>query len=76
KQSGVGSTYLAKVPANFFTYKTGAQRMEIIRHLILADGEATSDGINPIYNPNGDATWGDIKDFVHTKQAAVTNSWS
>ena len=76
KQDGVGSTYLVKVPSDFFDYKTGAQRMLTIRHLILADGEATSDGINPIYNPNGDATWGDVKDLVHTKQAAITNGWS
>ena len=63
---------LVKVPADFFNYLDAGQRLELIRKVIL--GQATSDGINPHYNPNNDAVWGDVKDLVHSKMTFLYNA--
>ena len=71
--SGLNVT-LMKVPSNFFDAKTGSTRVSTIRHMILNDGVVTTDNYNPLYNPNGDGTKGDIKDLVHAKRVSVLNS--
>ena len=66
--------YIVRVPADFFNSIDVAQRVGLIRKVIL--GTETSDGINPYYNPNNDSVWGDVRDLVHAKNKAVINGGS
>ena len=63
---------LVKVTNDFFTYKTPAQRQELIRKVAL--GRASANNYDPTYDPNNDGTRSDVKDLVHSKIASVFSS--
>jgi cephalosporin-C deacetylase-like acetyl esterase len=60
---------LIKVPDNFFTYYSYAERLKMMADVLL--GRTECDNINPYYNPNNDSTWCDIIDYVYTKKQAA-----
>jgi hypothetical protein len=62
---------LVKVPAGFFNYMSRSQLLDLMQKVIL--GTEATDDFDPHYNPNGDDVWGDVKDYVHAKQAWVAN---
>ena len=63
---------LVKVPAGFFNYMSRSQRIDLMQKVIL--GTEATDDFDPHYNPNGDDVWGDVKDYVHAKQAWVAEA--
>ncbi|MBR4761543.1 MAG: hypothetical protein IK086_02770, partial [Clostridia bacterium] len=63
---------LVRVPGDFFNYLDYGERIVLIRKTLL--GLKTSDGINPHYNPNNDEEWGDVKDLVYAKNAAIASA--
>ena len=63
---------LVKVPDGFFNYRTRAYRIRLMHDIILE--KMATDNFDPHYNPNGDYVWGDVKDYVHAKQAWVAEA--
>ncbi|MBR4761257.1 MAG: hypothetical protein IK086_01295 [Clostridia bacterium] len=63
---------VVRVSSDFFNRTSYNTRLGNLRRAIL--GLRTADSINPDCNPNGDATWGDVVDYVHAKNRAVADN--
>ena len=63
-----GKLSVLNVPAEFFTYYSYAQRLTLLRRVLLGIDE--SDGINPYYDPNNDSVT-NILDLVRAKKYSV-----